>query len=63
MKHPKYEKMSVPRIHGDIKEMNGKSTHRLQKCIEELDNLLDANEVQNEETIDESDTLRDTSTE
>lgn len=57
---PKYEKISVPRIHSDIKEMNGKSTHRLQKCIEELDNLLDENnKVQHEE----SDSLRDTGTE
>ena len=61
MKHPEYKKMSVPRIHDDIKEMNGKSTHRLQKCIEELDDLLDANdEAQNEEVTDESGPLRDT---
>ncbi len=61
MKHPKYEKMSVPRIHRDVKEMNGQSTKRLAECIDKLSDLLDKNdEVQNEEVTDESDPLCDT---
>ncbi len=61
MKHPKDKKMSVPRIHRDVKEMNGQSTKRLTECLDQLSDLLDKNdEVQNEETTDP---LRDAGTE
>lgn len=44
MKRPEYEKIEVPRIDSDIREMNGKSTRRLNKCIEALTDLLDRDE-------------------
>lgn len=57
---PRYEQMEVPHLTDKIKKMNGKSGHRLAKCIEELSDLLDENDkVQHEEP----DSLRDTDTE
>ena len=57
---PKYEQMEVPHLTDKVKKMNGKSGHRLVKCIDALSDLLDENnEVQHEE----SDSLRDTGTE
>lgn len=41
MEHPKYEKMDVPRLHPEVKEMNGRSTRRLKQCIDTLTDLLD----------------------
>jgi hypothetical protein len=60
MKQPKREQMSVPRIHKDVKAMNGKSTEKLRQCIEDLSELLDENdEAQNEKMVDGPDTLHD----
>lgn len=63
MKQPKREKIPVPRIHQDVKAMNGKSTKRLSDCIEALSDLLDANDEAQHEVAKEPDTLRDTGTE
>jgi len=41
---PKYQPLHVPRLDPDIKEMNGRSTRRLEKCIEALTALLEENE-------------------
>lgn len=56
MKHPEREQIDVPRIHEDIKEMNGKSTERLTQCIDKLSDLLDDND---EETTCEPRSLDD----
>ncbi len=53
MKRPEYKQMKVPSLDADIKKMNGKSSHKLSQCIDELSDLLDeSNEVQNEEADD-----------
>ena len=57
MKLPdKKEQLPVPRMDPDIKAMNGKSTKRLQKCLDELTDLLDAPETQHEESSHHDDT-------
>lgn len=64
MKQPKREQIEVPRLHKDVKAMNGQSTGKLSQCIKALTDLLDGNdEVQNEKVADQPDTLRDTGTE
>lgn len=63
MKQPKREQIPVPRLHEDVKAMNGKSTKRLSQCIDALSELLDSDEVQNEEVAENPNTLRDTGTE
>lgn len=63
MKQPKHERIEVPRLHKDIKVMNGKSTQRLSQSIEALSELLDANGEVQHEVAEESDTLRDAGTE
>lgn len=40
MKHPEYEKIDVPRLDPQVKEMNGKSTRRLKQCISDLECVL-----------------------
>ena len=64
MKQPKREQIPVPRLHEDVKAMNGKSTHRLSQSIKALSELLDSNdEIQDEEVAENPNTLRDTGTE
>jgi hypothetical protein len=63
MKQPKREQIPVPRLHQDVKAMNGKSTKRLSKCIEALSALLDANDEVQHEVDEKPDALRDTGTE
>ena len=60
MKEPKREHIPIPRIHQDIKAMNGKSSKRLSECIDVLTDLLDDNEAQNEEVVEQPDTMPDT---
>ncbi len=54
MKHPEHEDMNVPSLHKDIKAMNGKSSKRLAKSIDELSELLDENN-RDEEATDDND--------
>lgn len=63
MKQPKREQIPVPRLHQDVKAMNGKSTKRLSDCIEALSDLLDRNDEVQHEVVEEPDTLRNTGTE
>jgi hypothetical protein len=43
MKHPEHEDMKIPGLNKDIKEMNGKSSRKLSKCIDDLSELLGKN--------------------
>ena len=53
MKFPNDKKqLPVPRIDPDVKAMNGKSTKRLDKCIQELTDLLDEQEARHEKGSD-----------
>lgn len=52
----------VPRLHEDVKVMNGKSTKRLAQSIEALSELLDGNDEVQHEVVDKPDTLRDART-
>ena len=63
MKQPKRKHVKVPRLHEDVKAMNGKSTERLAQCIDALSHLLDANNEVQHEVAEEPNTLRDTGTE
>lgn len=63
MKQPKREQIKVPRLHEDVKAMNGKSTKRLAQSIETLSELLDENDEVQHEVAEEPDALRDTGTE
>ena len=38
---PTYQKMDVPRLDAEVKNMNGKSTKRLHQCIDALDDVLE----------------------
>lgn len=51
MKKPeqKYEKMPAPRLHEDVKKMNGRSTRRLSECIDILCDVLDEDTPQKAE--------------
>lgn len=49
MKEPK-SRMKVPRLDKDIKDMNGKSTHRLLEKIDALSKMLDENDKHTNET-------------
>lgn len=61
---PKYEQMEVPRLHPEIKEMNGQSTKRLAECIDRLSGLLDENnKIQNEEADNKPQDLANPDTE
>jgi hypothetical protein len=62
MEQHKHEPMRVPRLSKDVKELNGKSTERLHQCLDALEDLLDADEVKEETTQNESQPLRDTGT-
>jgi hypothetical protein len=57
MKQPKREKM--PRLHPDVKAMNGRSTRRLSQSIDALTSLLDAHEEKDVEVIEEPETSGD----
>jgi len=46
MKQPKREKM--PRLPADVKAMNGRSTRRLDACIDALTDILDEKDEHNE---------------
>ena len=63
MKQPKYVRIEVPRLHENIKTMNGKSSKKLTQCIDKLSELLDENKEVQHETTKEPDTLRNTGTE
>ena len=63
MKQPEREQIKVPRLHRDVKAMNGKSTKRLTQCIDALSELLDENDEVQHEVAEEPNTLRDTGTE
>lgn len=41
MKHPEREEIKVPRLTQEVKDMNGKSTERLTRCLDHLCDILD----------------------
>ena len=59
MKQPKREKM--PRLPADVKAMNGRSTRRLDACIDALTDILDEREEQSEVAQDPDTNTRDDS--
>lgn len=61
MKDREHQEMDVPRLHKDIKAMNGKSSRRLAKCLDDLSNLLDENDKHEKPPEDDTD-LRDAGT-
>jgi len=61
MKYPKpqYEQLEIPRLDDQVKKMNGKSSKRLQNCIDKLSELLEESEGQDGDATDGTGLVRD----